>query len=263
MAVPARPTISCLTVTQPGRIELLVDAVRCFAAQSHAARELVVVHDGSLAFHADVRAVLAQQGGSAPAVVRRVPAQSLGSLRNHTVAVASGELVCQWDDDDLFHPERLAAQLLRLDESGAVACLFTEQLHLFETTAELCYDDWTVEHFPMCFIQGTLLARRADLPPYPDLKRGEDSVAVHRLVARRSKLAGLQDAGELYVYRFTGANAWDHDHHRAISAWKHLADDVLLARLAVIGTALRRYPVEARPVLLRCSSGPVALTLGS
>ena len=44
LAVPT--SVSCLVVTRPGRLKRLEDALRCFAAQTHPACELVVVHDG-------------------------------------------------------------------------------------------------------------------------------------------------------------------------------------------------------------------------
>ena len=38
------------------------------------------------------------------------PGVSLGAARNLTVDTARGAYVCQWDDDDLYHPERLRIQ---------------------------------------------------------------------------------------------------------------------------------------------------------
>lgn len=259
---PGAATVSCLTVTQPGRLGRLVESVRCFAHQTHPARELVVVHDGDRRFDADVCAVVAAEAPGLPTSVHKVRRGPLGALRNRSVDVATGEILCQWDDDDLSHPTRIETQVQRLESAGAEACLLTEQLHLFEPDAELRWDDWSVERFPMCFVAGTLLARRSTLPRYPRRRLGEDTPVVTALVAAGHRVTGVQGRGWLHVYVFHDANAWDRDHHRAISAWKHLAERLADDDLEELATELRRYPVDARQVVMPVGTRRVELVIG-
>src|SRR5436190_287881 len=110
------PVISCLCVTR-ARVNLLGRAVRCFLEQSHARRELLIVFD------ADDAATRQYVGALADVRIRGIevaasPRRALGSLRNLAVAEARGQYVCQWDDDDWYHPDRLAVQLSALRESG-------------------------------------------------------------------------------------------------------------------------------------------------
>ena len=59
---------------------------------------------------------------------------TLGELRNFSVQLARYPLVCQWDDDDLYHPRRLETQFAYLKIHCADFCFLTDQLHFFEDT---------------------------------------------------------------------------------------------------------------------------------
>ncbi len=253
--------VSALMVTQPERITLAEDAMRCFAAQSYEDRELVVVHDGGTDLDGQLATLAARfeidfriyETGSAP----------LGALRNTAVELANGALICQWDDDDFYHPARIAAQVAQLRASDAAACFMTDQLHLFVESGELYWDDWTVEAFPGCFIQGSLLARIEVMPSYPEISRGEDTQIVTDLIASGHRVTALQQMGQLYVYRFTGQNVWSEEHHRQISNWKHLSEAQLRMAIDELRVALREYPVARRSVQIRVGDDHVELTLGS
>jgi hypothetical protein len=100
----------------------------------------------------------------------------------------------------------------------------------------------------MNIIQGTILARRDVMAPYPDIGPGEDTLQTHALLRaeasksfRVSRLGGM---GWCYIYRFHGGNAWDAAHHRAISAVKHMAPARLLPRLALLRQRLKEYRPE-------------------
>ncbi len=253
-------SVSCLMVTQPGRLRLVADSVSCFRAQQHQDRELVIVHDGGRRFHRAVSRLVDDIQNTCLVRTGRAP---LGELRNVAVQAASGTYVCQWDDDDLCHPRRLTEQLERLVERRADACFLTEQLHLFESTGEIFYDDWTVEPFPNCFIQGTLLARREAMPPYPATRLGEDTQLLGDLVNGGARITGLQGRGVLYVYRYTGDNAWDAEHHRAISRWKHVDDTRLTVLSDEITVGLAAMPIPRLEAHLVFATGHRPVAVGS
>lgn len=241
--------ISCLTVTQPGRLDELSQSARCFARQTYPNRELVLVHDGDDAFENNTRALLAGSGVQSFHIERAGSGSNLGALRNLSVRIARGELVCQWDDDDLYHPERLSAQYERLLETGSDFCFLTDQLHWFRNTGEFFWDDWNVEPWPMNLIQGTLLGRRDMMPAYPELARGEDTPVLQELHRRGARLAALESRGYLYIYTYSGKNAWDLAHHGAISNWKRLRRGQLEARRDLLARYLNDYELplpEAR-----------------
>jgi glycosyltransferase involved in cell wall biosynthesis len=181
-------------------------------------------------------------GGEASINVVRAPATaSLGALRNLSVASADGEFVCQWDDDDRYHPCRLERQSQRLRECGSDFCFMADQLHYFSCEARLYWDDWTMEGRPLDLIQGTLFARRNLMPAYPDRAIGEDTPHLIEILRRGHRIARLQDEPYLHVYVFHGANAWDQAHHTRIAQWKHVSGARLLNAWPRIRQALRDF----------------------
>ena len=232
--------ISCLMVTQPGRIALARMAIADFAAQTHCERELLALHDGDDAFHNALEQAAAAHAAMIR-VVRKPPGHTLGWLRNAAVAEARGDFVCQWDDDDRYHPQRLALQWQGLHDANADFCFLSDQLHWFPARAHMYWDDWDRESYPFNLVQGTLLGRRARMPSYPDHARGEDTDALLQILRRGDSIARLRNVGWCYVYVFHGANVWPSEHHAAISRVKSMGLVALLQRESTLRQRLTEY----------------------
>jgi glycosyltransferase involved in cell wall biosynthesis len=240
--------ISCLCITRGDRPGLLSEAVADFVRQTFSDRELVILHDGDEAVHAGVRAIAAAHAGASIRIERTPPGQKLGGLRNIAIARARGEWICQWDDDDRHHPERLRLQWEHAQSERAAVNYLVDQLHWFRPDDLLLWDDWSGEPYPMNVIQGTILARRDVMAPYPDIGPGEDTLQTHALLraeaSKAFRVSRLSGVGWCYIYRFHGKNAWDAAHHRAISAVKHMAQARLLPRLTLLRDRLKEYRPE-------------------
>jgi glycosyltransferase involved in cell wall biosynthesis len=239
--------ISCLTVTQEGRLAPLARAVGDFARQTERDRELVIVHDGGAGFHEAVTAVARAHDGAPIRIVQapRAPKRTLGALRNAAVDAASGEYVCQWDDDDRHHPRRLEVQLGALRAAKCDASFLGDQLHFFADAREMYWDDWSEEPYPLDFVPGTLLARRDALARYPDQSRGEDTGLVVAMLGEGRSFARVREQGYLYVYVFDGRNSFELAHHAAISLYHRFRG----AQLVRLEAALRRHVAEYDPPL--------------
>jgi glycosyltransferase involved in cell wall biosynthesis len=114
MNVDATPLVSCLMVSRgdafPARF-----AIDCYRTQTYPNRELVIVCDRP---NSELSSLVSALGD--PSIkYTETPRMVLGDLRNASVAAASGAVLCQWDDDDLFHPHRLSCQVKALFNSGA------------------------------------------------------------------------------------------------------------------------------------------------
>lgn len=253
--------ISCLTITRPGRLAQLRRAIECFSHQTHAAREMVIVHDGDEAYAQQIRAIVKTFPNDPFRIVDVDAGKTLGELRNLSVQNATGDLVCQWDDDDLYHPQRLELQHRCLLDSDSDFCFLTDQLHWFQNTGEFFWDDWNIEPYPMNLIQGTLLGRRALLPAYPALSRGEDTPVLQALYQAGAKLAALDGHGYLYIYTYSGANAWDLAHHAAITRLKRLRQEQLEARRETLARELRRYRLPLNEARFPHDGGEVIIAL--
>ena len=256
--------ISCLCVTRGDRPALLANAVGDFARQDHAERELLILHDGDDAAAGAIAAIVARTPGAHRVRIERVaPGRPLGALRTLAMARAGGDWVCQWDDDDRYHPQRLSLQWSLAMRERAGAVFLVDQLHHFVATRTLSWDDWSREPYPMNLIQGSVLARRDLMPPYPDLPRGEDTLQTHALLRRAAttgtRIARLCGKGWCYIYTFHGGNVWDGAHHEAIARAKHLQPAILLPRLDALRQRLGEYAPAPGPVTIRLGAEAVAV----
>jgi glycosyltransferase involved in cell wall biosynthesis len=235
--------ISCLMVTQQSRLAMARLAIGDFAAQTHRERELIVLHDGDEDCDAALSAFAADAPGATIHVLREPPGRILGARRNAAVAAAAGDFICQWDDDDRYHPERLALQLQSLLAANADFGYLCDQLHWFTTSGDLYWNDWDRDVYPLNVVQSSLLARRERMPPYREIERGEDTGVLLDILHRGAPIARLRDVGWCYVYVCHGANTWDIAHHAAIARAKGHGQVRLLQR----ERELRRRLAEYRP----------------
>jgi glycosyltransferase involved in cell wall biosynthesis len=258
--------ISCLCITRGDRPGLLSEAVSDFVRQTFADRELVILHDGDEAAHARVGAIVAAHAGASIRIERTLPGPRLGELRNIAIARARGEWICQWDDDDRYHPERLRLQWEHARSEQAAVNYLVDQLHWFQPDSLLFWDDWSGEPYPMNVIQGTILARREVMPPYPDIAKGEDTLQTHALfraeASKAFRVSRLRGPGWCYIYRYHGNNVWQAAHHRAISAMKHLDPPQLLARLGLLRDRLNDYQPRLPLMRTHLGSGAERATIG-
>src|SRR5262249_28127723 len=134
----------------------------------------------------------------------------LGALRNLSVEAASGAVVCQWDDDDLSHPQRLAAQLAVLRRGRALGVALEEVMHLFAHARPLYWESYRNPP-PRCF-PGTLMFRRGVTARYPAegpaSRKGEDAVFLGRLRAE-GEVVALPGMPHLYVYVYHEGNTYE------------------------------------------------------
>ena len=214
----AAELVTCVMITRASRLALIGQSAACWARQTHLERELLVVIDGCAGEPeqplAQVEALLSGLGGRARLL--RVPQRlPLGALRNLALAEAKGEVLCQWDDDDLFHPQRLETQLLALRAPRVEAVFLGDVFHLFTDVSELYWTSW--RHTPSRCHPGTGLWRASSTTRYTDEARGEDLTFCQALRSRGG-FEVLAGAPHLYVYRWTGGNAWGREHHAMLAA---------------------------------------------
>jgi glycosyltransferase involved in cell wall biosynthesis len=104
--------ISCLCPTfnrYPQLGFLLEEAIDCFLRQDYADKELIICNDTpGQTLLVDLPQVRVLN------VSERF--ESLGQKLRHMIAVASGDVMCRWDDDDLSLPHRLRISAERLGD---------------------------------------------------------------------------------------------------------------------------------------------------
>lgn len=199
--------ISCICITQK-RVPQLARTIMCFLNQTHTHKELVILFEakdtetgkyaieGPYAKHPLIKWLR----------VNKPEDMYLGQLRNYAIERATGKFICQWDDDDWYHPEKLSFQLTELIENKTLANVLGY---------EIIYDAVARNSYLSClrYWEGTLLCYRelALSNPYPNLKRGEDTPVIKALLDKRAiHLSRL--ITPLYIYTYHGSNTWDYNH---------------------------------------------------
>jgi glycosyltransferase involved in cell wall biosynthesis len=202
------PLISCLCVTRD-RVDLLSRAIECFQRQTWPNRELVILCEdddsGTVRFLEQVEDERIQ--------VHIIPAQtklSLGALRNLSIEHANGQYICQWDDDDWYHPQRLALQLQNLEANGKEACVLARWLiYDGQMDKAWCSNGRLWEGSLLCskvLIQGSTR--------YANTSTGEDTYLIEQLYIEDQ--ITVYDQPDLYVYIYSGRNTWDDLHFQNI-----------------------------------------------
>lgn len=233
--------ISCLMVTQASHINTVGWAIYDFVRQSHLDKELIVLHDGKHDYHQYLAELIGHYPNSSITLVQESANYCLGELRNLSLELANGEYICQWDDDDRYHSARLEIQYSKMRQQDADFCFLTDQLHLFLDSKTLFWDDWNIESYPMNLIQGSIMARKALMPSYPSLDKGEDTPVIIEIAKSNTKIATLADKGYLYLYQYTGKNTWNAMHHCKISLLKQVGRAKIEENLEEIRNSLIDY----------------------
>jgi glycosyltransferase involved in cell wall biosynthesis len=206
------PKISCLCVTR-NRVEYLKQSIECFRGQSYGNKELVIVYVAD----DDATAKFTKGLVGDDLVIVEVPVEdntSLGDVRNIAIENATGDYICNWDDDDWFHKDRLKIQLQSIIDSKKRASILY-YLIIFDRLEKTAYTTncRTWENSIMC--EKKVLDEYGI--KYPPLQKGEDTDFVD----------GLRDANvlfpiirpQLYIYNYTGGNTCDKSHFERMFAY--------------------------------------------
>lgn len=268
MTLPASPrddiTVSCLMVTLgvPGRFPFVQRSIAAYAAQTHEKRELVIIVSGGIP---DGRAALlkyvASLGRNDIRYAEAPDLLSLGALRNLSRNVASGPVHCQWDDDDLHHPERIERQLAALNGSAAPATCLQEVMQYFPASRTLYCTNWRATEGTVH--PGTLMCRASAPIRYPEdgpqARLGEDSEILRQL-NEQGAMHRLAEEPHLYVYVSHGANAWNDGHHRMLADRLAVSKGILTRRETQLRCGLGAFDFGPEPVAVQGSNG-TAFTL--
>lgn len=214
-----RPLITCTVVTT-GRVELVKRAVACYLSQTYHNRNMVILSQGDPESNEAIKQHVADHKDilflSAPTNL------SLGAMRNAAVELATGEVICQWDDDDLYHPDRLMTQYKALlCHKQNVASVYTEFLKYFRTTGEMYWCDWIGEPMPASkFLSGSIMFYKREFHRFPlfyPQSGSQSNVEEDLNVLQKLLSIGAVEpvrCGYQYIYVYHGSNTYDLDHHR-------------------------------------------------
>jgi len=180
-------------------------------------------------------------------------------VRNLTMDAARGSYFCQWDDDDLYHPERLRLQYEALHSAGADASFLTDLLQFYADELVLYWLDWSLfapRGADKGMVPMSILVRRDSRLRYPesgsDARWGEDN-AFRSQVFVHLHPVGLSGHGYLYVYRYHGRNIYGREHHQILTGLA-MEPDSIRCRMHQLRRALAGLPLPL-PYAVRGRNG--------
>ena len=218
-SIDEQPLISCLMVTA-NRAHIARVAIECFSDQTWPNKELVIIDDG-VEDYSDL--IASFECADLVRYIKLQPANprlSLGELRNLSIEEAHGEWCVQWDDDEWYHPERLAVQLNAAAQAdvGASALKWT-LMHVKDDSAQ----SLTFRGDSGIATPGTLMFRKGDVW-YPHLARNEDGIFLRDVKVNHGLVVLDEKYSHLFIRVFHGSNTWEKDHflarlHRRVVDW--------------------------------------------
>lgn len=238
--------VSCLTLTKD-RLLFLKQAVTCYCRQTHENKELIIVSAGTRRYQAAVRNFVDSLDRSDIHVMTLSSAHvPIGVMRNISLDQVSGEFICQWDDDDLYHPDRIKMQYQSTIDHNSDACYLTDHLQFFPHTRQMYWIDWRLFRTDVIsdtLVPGTLFMKRNGTLRYPELDHaGEDNVFRNTLYHHFPTYA-LSGHGYLYVYRVHRMNQCPVEHHHQITAHGCVSRSYLQERIPQLKSTTSTIPL--------------------
>jgi len=218
-SIDEQPLISCLMVTA-NRVDIARVAIECFERQTWINKELVIIDDGDEDYSDMISSFACVDQVRYIKLTASSPRLSLGELRNMSIEEARGEWCVQWDDDEWYHPERLAVQLDAAVQAdvGASALKWT-LMHVKDDSDQ----SLTFRGDSGIATPGTLMFRKGDVR-YPHLARNEDGVFLRDVKVNHGLVVLDEAYSHLFIRVFHGSNTWEKDHflarlHRRAVDW--------------------------------------------
>lgn len=237
------PKVSCVLLTF-NRFEQFCKSFQCFCDQTYPHKELFILSHGTNEYRNAVRGHVALSGRNDVNVLYPSSRLPLGALRNIAIEACSGDVVCQWDDDDFSAPGRIAAQLSAMQLFAADASILLDNLHLFYDSRQVFWCDWRRSRQDLGLPGSLMVDRRKVLAYRPELSSNEDSQLLIDLCRNGRRLALVGGMAHLYIYTYHGSNTFGRPHHQHLTRHLGLERGTLQGRLQTICRTLERHAIE-------------------
>jgi glycosyltransferase involved in cell wall biosynthesis len=202
------PMVSCLCVTR-SKVNFLRRAINSFLNQTYSNKELVILYDeDDIATRNYLKTI--KNDIVKCLEIPSNPKMSLGNLRNLSVDFAYGDYICQWDDDDWYHEDRIEIQMKCILKSHKNAC-FLAYWFMFDMTKKRAFLS------PVGPWPGSMICKKDILSAsirYSDIKRHEDFEVMKSLIVKKCAIPVIMPS--LYIYVYHGNNTFDKGHFDAL-----------------------------------------------
>jgi glycosyltransferase involved in cell wall biosynthesis len=247
------------------RYPWFVKSMQSFLDQTYESRELVILLN-RLSTQEKKRALreIEKRGVKNVRVQYIAGKPSLGKLRNLSVKAASGDILCQWDDDDISDPLRLEKQSAILKNRSGVVYL-QDAFQFLAPQRKIFWVNWkkyTKASGLPAGIPQTILFTKDIKVKFPESgktsQRGED-LALYKVLRKKipTKIHFFSTAYPLYTYVYHGENTWDAYHHFRSGVMNSVAKAKLLKNKKHICAKIKSLELDKKELDVLCKSGPL------
>lgn len=239
------PKVTCTMVTN-GRCKYIKKSIQCYLQQTYSNKELVIVSQGNKEQNEIINDYINSIKRNDIFFTTVMPDLNLGTMRNLSVDLSQGDIICQWDDDDLYHPDRIITQYKNIRQnSNRVACAYCDFIKYYETTREAYWCDWSGErNLSGKFLPGSIMFHKKVFGMFSSFypQKGnqchvEEDLNVINKLLEKGEIGSIW-AGWNYIYVYHGDNTYDLNHHNwtldTSSGKKVFSVDDLLVRKNLI-----------------------------
>lgn len=238
--------------TTHARRDFVRQSIKYFNEQDYPNKELIII-DGDDEGGKTVYGVVPVQDNIEYVYINLGGAElhlPLGAKRNLGCSLAKGQIICHWDDDDYYGPERLSRQVAPLLQNAnhVTALKMSLLFNVQSGSLWVCSEQEHKQLFDHDVRAATLMYHASywrNTPlKYPDLSRGEDVIFLGRLRSLGAHLMPLSDFTS-YVCVRHGANTTDEMEYEKYSHWKQLpAEEYLPAPALAFYQSLRGVKID-------------------
>lgn len=205
----SQPLISCLCVSR-NNVLLVNESIRSFLNQSYPKKELIFIYEDNNDYIQSIKNIFYIEHSIQFIEIPSSPKKTLGELRNISIEKANGSILVQWDDDDVYHQERIALQYTFLIENRVNAVMLDQRLFLIDD-ALYQTNVWPFEGSLMIYKE---LFTKKIIQAYGEMNKGEDTTILIDLL--KMNQIEFMNCSALYLYRYTGYNVWHKEHFEEI-----------------------------------------------
>jgi len=225
-----QPLISCIMPTKDRRA-FVAQALYYFEQQDYPNKELIVVDDGD-----DMIVDLVSQRPYVRYIMTQY-AHTVGVKRNIACEAARGDLICHWDDDDWYAPNRLSYQVAPMltGQADITGLHLQHVLDLKRMQGWQCEDISSMQPGVDGMHYGTAIYRKQlweNRTRFHDSPKGDDGAGfVRRLINLGAQVYTLPCASH-QVYVRHGNNIWKYRLGSSIGAevWSQVGSEKCIPR---------------------------------
>jgi glycosyltransferase involved in cell wall biosynthesis len=224
--------ISCVCITKSGRTSFLKKSIGYFQSQTYPNTELIIVSQATQEENKQIEQFILDSKVKIKLYI--VDEQmDIGTMRHTSVLLSQGEIVCQWDDDDVFGKNRLSNQYIKLlSDTNNVGSAYCSLLYYFKNDRKIFLSNWSKnETIDRKFHQGTIMFYKDAYDErvyYNPVQAGNsEDWAFAKKIVLEGNIGLINQFGD-FVYVYHGSNTMELGHHKTAIDWNLKGDEETL-----------------------------------